>query len=233
MPVRATVRRQFAQVRGRRHRGRRRAKLNRRPVVCRTRRDRVHNRRAGISGRSAAEHKLVWFDRTGRQTGTLTVPEGRYQDIAIAPDGRRASITRFTTQSDSDLWIADLTKGGATRFTTERALNVDAVWSPDSTRIVFASDVAGPRNLFVKPASGATLEQAFYASAALFKDSRAWSPDSKFVMFEQLDPKTNRDLMMLSADGSAGAKPGPYLQRRTTRPPGLFTRRQVGGLHLG
>jgi Tol biopolymer transport system component len=156
--------------------------------------------------------KLVWLDRAGRQTGTLTVPDGRYQEISIAPDGKRAIIGRYTTQSDADLWMADLVRGGATRFTTERALNMDTIWSPESDRIVFASDVAGPRDLFIKPASGATAEQPFYQSASLFKDTRAWSADGKTIVFEQLDPKTNRDLWMAAVDGATAAKPTPYLQ---------------------
>jgi serine/threonine protein kinase/Tol biopolymer transport system component len=153
--------------------------------------------------------RLAWLDRSGRETGTLAVPDGRYQELAIAPDGRRVAIVRFMTQSDSDIWIADLVRGGATRFTSERALNFSVVWSPDSSNIVFASDVNGPRDLFLKPASSATPEKPLYASPALFKDSRAWSPDGKVVLFEQLDPKTNRDMWMLPMDGSP---PVPYLQ---------------------
>ena len=152
---------------------------------------------------------LVWLNRNGVETGRLSAPEGRYQELAISPDGKRAAIVRFTTQADTDIWMADVARGGATRFTTERALNIDVVWSPDSTRVVFAADTAGPRDLFIKPASGATLEKSLYASPALFKDSVGWSPDGKFVMFEELNPKTQDDIWMLPTDGGA---PKVYLQ---------------------
>jgi dipeptidyl aminopeptidase/acylaminoacyl peptidase len=46
----------------------------------------------------------------------------------------------------------------------------------------------------------------------LFKDSRSWSPDSKFLLFEQLDPKTNTDLWILPVEGDSGRVPTPYLQ---------------------
>ena len=164
--------------------------------------------------------RLAWFDRTGREIGTLSVPEGRYQEIAIAPDGRRAAIVRFTSQNESDIWMADLTRGGATRFTTERALNIDVAWSPDSTRLLYAADVAGPRDLFVKPASGATPAKAVYASTALFKDSRMWSPDGKVAIFEELDPTTNRDLWILPMDES---KPSLYLQTPYDETNGVFS----------
>lgn len=54
--------------------------------------------------------RLVWFDRSGRERGTLAVPDGRYQEMSFAPDGKRAAVTR----------------GGATRFTSAPGLNQEA-----------------------------------------------------------------------------------------------------------
>jgi serine/threonine protein kinase len=154
--------------------------------------------------------KLVWFDRSGRETGTLPVPEGRYQEIVFAPDGRRAAIVRFGSQSETDIWIADTERGGANRFTSTPGLNIDVLWSPAGDRILFSSDRSGPRDFFVKPANGSTPEEQFYGSKALFKDSRSWSPDGKSMVFEQLDPQTNRDLWILPMEGDH--TPKPYLR---------------------
>jgi eukaryotic-like serine/threonine-protein kinase len=150
--------------------------------------------------------RLTWFDRSGRETGTLAVPDGRYQEIAFAPDGRRAAVTRYESQIKSDIWIADVERGGATRFTSAPGLNQEVVWSPDGSRILFAGDRDGPRDFFLKPASGATPEESSYASAAMFKDPRSWSPDGKVLVFEQLDPQTNRDLWLLPMDGDRTPK---------------------------
>jgi serine/threonine protein kinase len=162
--------------------------------------------------------KLVWFDRSGRETGTLAVPEGRYQEISFAPDGRRAAIVRFASQSETDIWMADTDRGGANRFTSVPGLNIDVVWSPAGDRVLFSSDRTGPRDFFVKPANGATPEEQFYASKAEFKDSRSWSSDGKSMVFEQLDPQTNRDLWVLpmNSDSStatgSGQPPTAYLR---------------------
>ena len=161
-------------------------------------------------GDRLANTKLQWFDRTGRGSNTLAVPEGRYQEIAFAPDGRRVAVVRAASVSESDIWIVDLDRGGATRFTFGPGSNADIVWSPDGTRIVFAGDRGGPRDLLIKPANGATPEKSLYASPVLFKDPRSWSPDGRIVAFEQLDPKTNRDLWTLSVDGDL--TPKPYLR---------------------
>ncbi len=151
----------------------------------------------------------------------MAVPDGRYQEIAFAPDGRRAAIVRFAFQNESDIWIANAERGGANRFTSEPGINFDPVWSPSGDRILFASDRTGPRNFFVKPASGATPEEPFYASNALFKDSRSWSPDGKSMVFEELDLQTKRDLWILPMDDApsaagvatgAGRVPKPYLR---------------------
>jgi Tol biopolymer transport system component len=153
---------------------------------------------------------LTWLDRSGRQVGTLASPDGRYQELSFSPDGRRVAIVRFASQSAADIWIADVDRGGATRFTSSPGANTDVVWSSDGSRILFSTDRGGPRDFFVKPSSGATPETLLYGSSALFKDSRAWSPDGKFLVYEELDPKTNRDLWVLPMEGDH--TPRPYLQ---------------------
>jgi len=154
--------------------------------------------------------KFVWFDRAGKQTGTIAAPEGRYQEFALSPDGQRAAIVQFETQNRSNIWIVDLVRGGATRFTSSTSLNIDAQWSPDSSRILFASDRLGPRDLYMKPANGATEEQLFYGSKTLFKDARSWVSDGSAVVVEELSPQTNRDLWILPMTGTP--TPKPYLQ---------------------
>ena len=155
---------------------------------------------------------LVWFDRSGRTLGSVAVPAGRYQEIAFAPDGRRAAIVRAATQSESDIWIADLERGGATRFTFGPAANLLAVWSPDSSRVVFASDRNGPRDLYIKPSSGATPEEVLFKSEMLFKDPRTWSSDGRFIVLDMNDPKTNRDIFVLPVASAGDSTLKPYLR---------------------
>jgi Tol biopolymer transport system component len=154
--------------------------------------------------------RLEWVDRSGRTLGALAVPDGRYQDIAFAPDGRHASIVRSASLVESDVWIVDLDRGGATRFTHGPGRNGNAVWAPDSKRVVFTSDRNGPRDLFIKPTGGATPEEPLYTSTSLFKESRSWSPDGKWIVFDQLDSQTNRDLWILPVE--TGHAPKAYLR---------------------
>jgi Tol biopolymer transport system component/tRNA A-37 threonylcarbamoyl transferase component Bud32 len=160
-------------------------------------------------GDKLANTKLVWFDRSGRQVGGVTVPPGNYSEVSFAPDGRRAAVVLTARPDESDIWIADLERGGATRFTFGPSQNNDVHWSPDGSRIVFASKRDGPRDVFVKPASGATTEEPLFKSKT-FADPSAWSADGKFVVFDGLDAQTNRDLWVLPADGKQ--PPTAYLR---------------------
>jgi Tol biopolymer transport system component len=154
--------------------------------------------------------RLVWFDRSGKETGTVAAPPGRYSEINMAPDGRRAAVVRVASPFESDIWIADLERGGATRFTYGPATNSEAQWSPDGSRIAFASNRAGPTDFFIKPASGASQEEPLFRSAAVFKDLTSWSADGRFIVFTQLDALTNLDLWVLPTDGDR--TPKPYLR---------------------
>ena len=155
--------------------------------------------------------KLRWYDRSGRDVGGLEALEGQYREISFSPDGRRVALSRNTGPHDSDIWIADVDRGGASRFTSAASNNnQEPVWSPDGARLAFVSLRNGPRDLFVKPSNGAAPEDVLYASGNQFKDVRSWSPDGKWIVFEQGDPKTSVDLWMLPMDGER--TPKPYLR---------------------
>ncbi len=157
--------------------------------------------------------KLVWLDRSGKEIGAVGLPPGRYGEINMAPDGRRATVVRVASPFESDIWIADLERGGATRFTFGPGTNVgnlEAQWSPDGSRIAFGSNRTGAQDFFIKPASGASPEQPLFRSAAVFKDLASWSPDGRFIVFTQLDAQTSRDLWVLPMDGDH--TPAPYLR---------------------
>jgi len=155
--------------------------------------------------------KLVWYDRSGHEGGTIAMPPGRYQAIALSPDGKYAAVTRADTPMESDIWLVELERSVATRFTFGPARNgATFAWSPDGRRIVFDSDRTGPFDLYVKPANAAVPESLLFASEATFKHPYQWSPDGRLICFEQLDAKTGWDLWVLPADRSGPAT--PYLR---------------------
>ena len=165
--------------------------------------------------------KLTWVDRTGRDTGVVETPAGRFSEVDISPDGRQVAVVKQTSAKDSTIWTIDLARHGATRIADAPHFNYYVAWSPDSTRLVFANDGAGVENLFVRDAMAATPIQPFYQSAEQFKKPVSWSSDGKFLLFSQRNPGTQEDLMVMPASG--GGAPTPFVNDPPNELSGRFS----------
>jgi len=154
-----------------------------------------------------------WIDARGTVTGTLEVPAARYSDVSLSPDGSKAILVRSVSMTESSLWLADVARGNATPLSTGAGRNDAPVWSPDSGRVVFASDRDGPQDLFMKSVTDPSPEQPFYRSDVLFKNPDGWSADDKWIVLRSDAAKTQQDIWLVPATGKASATPfviGPY-----------------------
>jgi len=156
--------------------------------------------------------RLVWTDRNGSDVGAVPLPPGRYLQVALSPDERRATVVRLNSRTESSIWLVDLIQGGATPLVQSAGLNDSVVWSPDGARVVFASDRDGPQDLFLKDVNSSAPEQRTYSSPVLFKGATAWSPDGKGIVYYELTAETNFDLFTLPLGNDQ--KSSPFL--RTT-----------------
>ena len=143
----------------------------------------------------------TWFDLNGQSAGTLNIPPGHYESVVISPDGSQAILVRSTSPSESDLWLLDLERGGASPLSSGRGRNDSPVWSPDGTRVAFSADRDGPADVFVKTVGDAAPEQPLFRSDVLFKNPTAWSPDGRWLTVTQLDPETAQNIWLLPAAG--------------------------------
>jgi Tol biopolymer transport system component len=86
---------------------------------------------------------LVWVDRAGRVEPIPSTPRG-YLAVRLSPDGSRvASETVAASRAqlaDRDIWIHDLARGTERRLTLDLGVDLSPIWSPDSTRVLFASN---------------------------------------------------------------------------------------------
>ncbi|MEK6325178.1 MAG: protein kinase [Acidobacteriota bacterium] len=161
---------------------------------------------AYVSGRPNAE--LVWFSREGTRLGSVGDP-GLYNVPSLSPDEKRLAVAQDSQTANVDIWLVDLARGTLSRFTSDPSSDAIPIWSPDGSQIVFRSNRNGPIDLYLKPASGASPEELLLKSG-LQKRPTDWSGDGRFIIYENLDPKTKEDLWILPMFGDR--KPTPFLQ---------------------
>jgi Tol biopolymer transport system component len=157
-----------------------------------------------------ANTDLLWLDRQGHEQGACPAPTGRYERLRFSPDGRRLLVIRRGSVSAVDLWMITLTNGLATRLTAQSQSRVGGrpCWSPDGSRVAFSSNRNGPTNIYQKVVDAAEDEELIYQSTGPFKEVDAWSPDGRYLLFEQIDPIGAWNLWLLPLQGER--KPVPY-----------------------
>src|SRR5688572_825439 len=125
--------------------------------------------------------QLTWVDREGKAIEPVG-PPGSYRGPDVSADGRVA--VHQHDRLGGDIYLVD-TKGQMTRFTTDATgtqENSSPIFSPDGTRIVFASLRNGKWGLYLKGVSGGAREELLYESGSR-KMPMAWSPDGQFIIY--------------------------------------------------
>ena len=161
---------------------------------------------------SASNRELVWIDRTGKRLRTVTKPRAFFGSAAISPDQKKAAV-RINSGSQTDIWLQDMEREVISRLTFRPGINRNPVWSPDGNRLVFAllplSAYSG--DIYQKPAGGNAQEELLlHAGVNGFPED--WSPDGKWLVYQQTGQKTAIDLWLLPLIGcrlqASGFRPG-------------------------
>ena len=126
--------------------------------------------------------QVLWFDRKGQQIGFALNP-GIYGNIMLDSKGRAvASDTTDPASQNTDIWTYDLDSHSAKRLTFDPALDSLPVWSPDGTRIIFASNRDLKFDLYLKDANGAQ-EEKIIPQDGPDRFPTDWSRDGKYVIY--------------------------------------------------
>jgi Tol biopolymer transport system component len=165
--------------------------------------------------------QLAWVDRQGRAVGRPSEP-GLFGGISLSPDATRLAVVRVNPQvtSSATLWLLDVPGPASSRFASASAEG--PVWSPDGSRIVFASGGSGFENVLLrKPTGGNGQEEQLLRSDDRLSPT-SWSGDGRFVLYVVVDSKTNSDLWVLALDGGS-PKPLPFLRSEAAESQGQFS----------
>ena len=155
--------------------------------------------------------RLVWLDRTGRETAHVSAPDD-YYDVQLSPDGQKAALTIADPRLGSgDVWIQDLALDTRTRFVSGATDDSGPVWSPDGKRLAYFSCCADESTLYIKD-SGDTGKGQLPIKTQHFVSPQDWSPDGRFIIYQ----KDQSELWVLPI--SENAKPYPFIQTQSSDP---------------
>jgi Tol biopolymer transport system component len=167
-----------------------------------------------IGSGTDARSQLTWYDRSGKPVATLGDPADQIS-VQLSPDGTRALASIMDpARGTLDLWIYDVRRGSRSRFTLDAANETMGVWSPDGSRVIFASRRPNRFDLYQKASSGAGAEELIVADDQ-DKEPTSWSADGRFVAYHNLSATgrgTVRNLWMLPL--TIGRTPAVFLQTR-------------------
>jgi hypothetical protein len=181
-------------------------------VVCRARRDQPH---------SFAEIALRTAQNLGNQR--LADRTGRERSVRLHPDGNTVVFVR-ETQNNAPI-SREIFSARIDGLTPEQQLTQNSVrdddpcWSPDGQQLLFSSELAGPRRLWLMAADGNNRRLFLDPPVGNTDLEPDWTAVGDRVVFSRRDPLGRHRLWLANGDGSgavpftdggtgAGAEPG-------------------------
>jgi dipeptidyl aminopeptidase/acylaminoacyl peptidase len=160
------------------------------------------------SGPTGGNRQLVWFDRAGKESGKIRIPESSGATyLSVSPDERRVAMQR-TTNGNTDIWLLELGRDAVTRFTSNTVPDIAPIWSPHGDSVAFSSIGRGTFDLFQKRIGAAAEEELLVTDQP--KQATDWSRDGRYLLYRSADPKSDWDIWALPFDGDK--KPFPVVK---------------------
>jgi Tol biopolymer transport system component len=149
---------------------------------------------------AAAQGPIVWLDQSGATTPLRATP-AVWGFPRFSPDGKRLAMA-IDDGRQTDIWVYEWEREILTRVTSDPAADVAPVWTPDGTRLVFASGrTSNVSNLYWQRADG-TGEAQRLTDTPIAQLPDAFHPDGHHLAFHQGDPSAGRqEIGMLTLEG--------------------------------
>jgi serine/threonine-protein kinase len=145
---------------------------------------------------------LVWVDRSGK-VDPLPLPPASYLYPRISPDG--ASLAVEIEGPNHDFYFYDFARTVLSKVTTD-GMSHDPVWSPDGSRVAFRSWLSGGMTMWMMPSDRSAPPTRLDPSGTR-QSPVNFSPDGRFLAFDQKSPDTGDDSFVLPLDGKEGPRP--------------------------
>jgi len=137
------------------------------------------------TGKGASLSQLTWFDRSGKQIGTVG-KAAPYDNVRLSPDGNRIAADQIDPDGRNvDIWVHELARATMTRLTFDPSLDHAPIWSPDGKQILFSSNRALDFRLYLKSADGSGSENEVLQLGSNMVNAWDWSRDGHYVVFRK------------------------------------------------
>ncbi len=144
---------------------------------------------------------------SGALAGLSTpVPTATLLPEVLQERGSLAFVGRERGQDD--IWVANVDGGTPLRLTGDPADDRDPAWSPDGTRLAYASRRDDNWDLYILNMADSTGEPFRLTFGLEFEAAPVWSPDGAFIAYERYLGE-NLDIYVVPVDGSQAPQPLP------------------------
>ena len=165
-------------------------------------------------GSAGTGTRLTWFDRTGKQLGSVSGPDS-YALIELSPDDKKVAVT--VGDPVGVIWIYDVVRKSRTRFTFGEGSSSSAIWSRDGKQIAYLegnSTNAYVRKLIVKAADGSGQAREILnlgSIQTLQEELDDWSPDGRYLLYDAGTIGRDNGVDIWALPMSGDAKPFPFV----------------------
>jgi Tol biopolymer transport system component/predicted Ser/Thr protein kinase len=164
------------------------------------------NGRLLFRGRGGAEEtppsEIVRFDRKG-EVLTRIGPPANYADVNVLGDGVRLSISRAeNAEITGHLYIVDPSRPAFVRLNPGTQDDYAAAVAFDNLVAFTYSPQGVSKDLYVRASSGVG-DPRLLVTSQNPKHANSWTPDGRFLVYDEHVPGRSQDLMMVGRDGGA------------------------------
>ncbi|MBI4484825.1 MAG: protein kinase [Acidobacteria bacterium] len=138
------------------------------------------------------ERRLVWVDRSGKAE-PLPLPPASYLYPRLSPDGRQLAVE--IEGPNHDFYLYDFDRVLMTKMTTDGESH-DPVWTPDGKRLAFRSWQYGGMTMWWMPSDRSAGAERLTMGTR--HSPVAFSPDGRFLAFDDKNPETSDDARVLA-----------------------------------
>jgi Tol biopolymer transport system component len=160
---------------------------------------------------AAPPSRLVWFDRQGKEMGTLGQPSV-VSGLRISPEGGRVAVAIEERRTGTcDVWVFDIKQGVATRLHSDPVDEKFPVWSHDGSKVIYRSDRKGPPDIYEIAVGVPGSERPLLEQPGV-QQPEDLSRDGRFLVYCDDVRPTASDIWLLPLFGDR--KPVPWLRTR-------------------